>query len=362
MDPAARLRQQFPVFERIAYLNAGTCGPIPAAALRAGADIALAAAEEGRGKPYFDRFIALRDELRAGYAALLAAAAADVAVTSSTSDGIVRVLRGLDLRAGDEVLTAPDEHPGLLGPLGAARRELGITVRTAPLTRLHEEVSPATRLVACSHVSWVTGQTVLARELAAAAGPDVPVLLDGAQGLGAIPLDVEALGCAFYAGSGQKWLCGPIGTGALYISPAWRERLAVTGPVYPNLAVPADGLDAEPWPDARAHDAAAQSAEGLAFAVASHDVLAEAGWDAVHARGTGLAASLAEQLTASGRVVAPRGPTTLVSWETADAEAVRDRLAAQDIAVRNLPGTPYLRAAVGAWNDESDLERLLAAL
>jgi L-cysteine/cystine lyase len=70
------------------------------------------------------------------------------------------------------------------------------------------------------------------------------------------------------------------------------------------------------------------------------------------------AAALAEQ----GRTLAPRGRTTLVSWEDPDPAETRLRLAEAGVAIRNLPGTPYLRASVGAWNDESDLERLLTAL
>ena len=60
-----------------------------------------------------------------------------------------------------------------------------------------------------------------------------------------------------------------------------------------------------------------------------------------------------------GRTVAPRAETTLVSFEDDDPEATRDRLAAAGVIVRHLPGTPYVRASVGAWNDEDDLERLL---
>ncbi len=73
---------------------------------------------------------------------------------------------------------------------------------------------------------------------------EVPVLLDGAQGVGAIPVDVRALGCDAYAGAGQKWLCGPDGTGMLYVSPTLRERLEVERRGYGNLAEPDAGLDA----------------------------------------------------------------------------------------------------------------------
>jgi selenocysteine lyase/cysteine desulfurase len=75
-----------------------------------------------------------------------------------------------------------------------------------------------------------------------------------------------------------------------------------------------------------------------------------------------LAGTLAERLADHGRTVAPRGHTTLVAWEEDDPEATRDRLRDAGVIVRNLPGTPLVRASVGAWSSEDDLERLLAAL
>jgi selenocysteine lyase/cysteine desulfurase len=357
MDAAA-LRAEFPVLADFAYLNAGTCGPLPHAAVRATLDVLDRAAAEGRAKDYMETTLRLRTGLRAAYAAALGAEPADVALTTCTSDGVVRVLAGLDLGPGDEVLTAPDEHPGLLGPLASLRARRGVDLRAVPFAELAGAVGPRTKLVACSHVSWVTG-AVRPEGLAEL---DVPVLLDGAQGVGAVPVDVAALGCSFYAGSGQKWLCGPVGTGMLWIAPAWRERLAPVGTTYINLAEASLGLDSVPHPDARRHDTPALSAEACASALAAHDVLAAHGWPAVHARAADQAATLAARLADAGRIVAARGRTTLVSWEDADPEATRDRLAAAGIVVRNLPGTPYLRASVGAWNDEGDLERLMAAL
>jgi selenocysteine lyase/cysteine desulfurase len=357
---ATALRAEFPVVAERAYLNAGTCGPLPRKALHAVADVLGRAAAEGRSRAYMESMLALRDRQRAAYAARLAADPADVALTSCTSEGVVRVLAGLDLGPDDEVLTAPDEHPGLLGPLGTLRARRGVRIRMAPFGDLADAVGPRTRLVACSHVSWVTG--AVRPDGLVALGPDVPVLLDGAQGVGAVPIDVAALGCAFYAGSGQKWLCGPVGTGMLWISPAWCERLAPVGATYINLAEPGRGLESPPQPDARVHDSPAISAETSAAAVAAHDVFEEFGWPAVHERAHALAATLAERLQDARHTVAPRGDSTLVSWEDADPEATRDRLAGAGVLIRNLPGTPYLRASVGAWNDEGDLGRLLTAL
>jgi selenocysteine lyase/cysteine desulfurase len=357
---AAALRETFPVLDDHAYLNAGSCGPLPRAAVRAGADVVERALLEGRVKAYFEATLDLRARLREAYAALLRADPADVALTTCTSEAMVRVLLGIGLKRGDEVVTAPDEHPGLLGPLATLRERAGVEIRTAPLRDLADAVGPRTRLVACSHVSWITGEPAPA---ALAELPDeVPVLLDGAQGIGAVPTDVGALGCTFYGGAGQKWLCGPVGTGMLWVAPAWRERLAPAGLTYLNLEEPARGLDSLPQPDARRHDSPALSAELCAAALAAHDVLADIGWDAVHERGPRLAALLAERLAERGLTVASRGRTTLVSWEDPDPPATRDRLAAADVLIRDLPGTPYLRASVGAWNDETDLDRLVGAL
>jgi selenocysteine lyase/cysteine desulfurase len=355
---AAALRAEFPVLADRAYLNAGTFGPLPHAAVRAQLDVLDRAAAEGRFREYYDLKLDMAGRQRAAYAALLGADPADVALTTCTSEGVVRVLAGLDLGPGDEVLTAPDEHPGLLGPLGGLRARRGVEIRTAPFAELADAIGPRTRLVACSHVSWVTG-AVRAPGLAEA---DVPVLLDGAQGIGAVDADVRRLGCTFYAGSGQKWLCGPAGTGMLWIDPEWRERVKPLGTTYLNLAEPSAALDSPPQPDARRHDAPAVAAETHAAAAAAHDVFAAHGWASVQDRAADLAAELADRLAESGRTVAPRGRTTLVAWEQPEPEETRTRLAAAGVIVRDLPGSPYVRASVGAWNDQADLERLLDAL
>jgi selenocysteine lyase/cysteine desulfurase len=80
----------------------------------------------------------------------------------------------------------------------------------------------------------------------------------------------------------------------------------------------------------------------------------------VHERALRLAAHLAERLAADGATLAPRGRSTLVSWEAEDPAAAVERLLGNGIVVRALPGGPYLRASVGAWTSEAELERLLS--
>jgi selenocysteine lyase/cysteine desulfurase len=358
MDAPA-LRAQFPVLSRVAYLNAGTDGPLSTAATRAAAEELEREAAEGRTLAHFERRGELNRELRGAYASLLGCDAEDLALTTCTSEGLSLVIEGLQLGRGDEILTSAEEHPGLLGALSAARELRGVAVRAAPWSLLAGAVGPRTRLIACSHVSWMTG-SVAPAELAETG---VPVLLDGAQGVGAIPTDVRALGCAAYAGPGQKWLCGPDGTGMLYTTPELRERLAVTRRGYANLADPNAGVDASLHEDARRLDTLSLNAETVACALAAVRVLERFGWAALHERAHRLAAQFAAQLAARGRdVVGGVARSTLISFSSPDPHAERERLSARGVALRDIPGHPWLRASVGAWNDEGDLERLLEGL
>jgi selenocysteine lyase/cysteine desulfurase len=357
VDPSG-LRAQFPVLERLAYLNAGTDGPLPAKAAqaaRAELDRELA---DGRAAAHFERRAELSDSLRALYARVLGCDPLDLSLTSCTTEGMAQVIAGLVLERGDEILTSDEEHPGLLGALGAAQQLRGVAVREVPFAELANAVGPRTKLVACSHVGWVSG-CVAPSELGEV---DVPVLLDGAQGVGAVEVDVRALACDAYAGAGQKWMCGPDGTGVLFVSAELRERLAVTRRGYGNLAEPNAGLAAMPHEDGRRFDALSLNAETVACALAAGEILEGAGWAAVHERARKLAERLAEMLAAAGRAVAPRGATTLVSFASENAVEERAALAEQGVVVRDIPGRPWLRASVGAWNDEGDLERLLAGL
>jgi selenocysteine lyase/cysteine desulfurase len=354
------LRERFPVLAEHAYLNAGTDGPLPAAALHAALEELRREVRGGRTREHFDRRHALEDSLRDAYACLLGCANEELALTTCTSEGVSLVVSGLGLGRGDEILTSNEEHPGLLGALQAAHEVQGVSVRVVPLQELPGALAAETRLVACSHVSWVGG--ALAPAALAELPDEVPVLLDGAQGVGAVPVDVHALGVDAYAASGQKWLCGPDGLGMLYVGAELKERLQVSRRGYANLEDPGAGLAARLHPDARRFDCFALSAEALACGLASLGVLAEAGWEHVHRRARLLAERFAARLAEYGREVSPRGPSTLVSFASGDPPAERLALAERGVMLRDIPDRPLLRASVGAWNDERDLDRLIEAL
>ncbi|MGA2926081.1 MAG: aminotransferase class V-fold PLP-dependent enzyme [Solirubrobacteraceae bacterium] len=353
MTDAQAFRAQFPVLARVSYLNAGTTGPVPAAAAEAVHRRIDEEVTGGRcGRPYFDGVIGLARAQSAGYAKLLGCDPSDVALTGSTTDGVNTVISALDLRPGDEILTSDEEHPGLLAPLGRARRRDRVKIRVVPFAELAGAVSPATRLIACSHVSWVSGRVADTESLAATG---VPVLLDAAQALGAVPANVAELKCDYYAASGQKWLCGPEGSGCLYVNKERLDELLIPWPGYASLAAGEDPLELIPAEGARRFDHGFPPGLRSAWAVASLAVFERAGWEWVHERAARLAAALAEQLAARGLDVWPRGRSTLVSWQADDAAAQVERFAAAGYVVRSIPARGLIRASVGAWSSEDEL-------
>jgi L-cysteine/cystine lyase len=348
------LRAEFPVFEHLAYLNAGSNGPVPRRGVEAAERSMRHQATAGRGdKAAFESNGQRIDDLRARISTLLGCACPELALTGSTTDGVNAVLNALDFAEGDEILTSEEEHPGVLAPLASLRERRGVEVRLAPFGELAEAVSSQTKLVACSHVSWMTGQVVDSDALAAA---DALVLLDGAQGLGAVPTRVEELGCDFYAASGQKWLCGPNGLGYLYVRDELTRELPAPWPNYGVLTDSTRAFELDVHPDARRFAIGFPAPHQIEWGLAALDVLEEGGVDAIHARAGDLADRLAQAL---GERVAPRGRSTLVSWEDADPEATVARLHSEGVVVRNLPSSPYVRASVGAWSSEEELDRLV---
>jgi L-cysteine/cystine lyase len=353
------LRRQFEVLERVAYLNAGSDGPVPRRALERASQRLAVVLGQGRSSDVSARQLrAIQSALRSRYAGVVGADADEVALTHGTADGISTVLWGLHLRRRDEILISDEEHLSLLAPLAAVTKKFGVDTRVVPIGELAGAVSPRTRLVACSHVSWMTGQVA---DIASIVATGVPVLIDGAQGAGAIPLDVHALGCDYYAGSGQKWLCGPEGSGFLYVR---RDRQRNLSPPWPSVLSLGDVSDSGGGliyhSDARRFDTAAVVGPLATWALASLEVLAESDLSWVTEHGPRLAAGLAERLAAQGVTVTPRGDSTLVSWRASDPEHLVRHLAAHDVVVRSVIQRGLVRASVGAWNTEDDLDRLLA--
>jgi selenocysteine lyase/cysteine desulfurase len=186
------------------------------------------------------------------------------------------------------------------------------------------------------------------------------VLLDAAQGIGAVPVDLQALGCAFYAGSGQKWLCGPEGSGCLFVRADALEELTVPWPGYGSLADAKQALQSPPADGAKRLDHGFPPGMRSAWALASLGVFEDAGWEWVNQRAVALAAGFAQDLAERGLEVGPRGRSTLVSWKCSagDIDAEVARLAQAGFVIRSILSHGLIRASVGAWSSEDELARL----
>ena len=356
------VRAELPVLDRVAYLNTGSMGPLPRRTGAVMETLLRRDVEQGRsGSAYYEELISLRAGLRGALARILGTSEDAIALTTSTTEGCNIVLTGLGIGPGDEVVTTDSEHPGLFGGLKAS----GATVRIAAirdrpageaLEALERETTGRTRLFALSHVSWLTG-AVLPIERLARRG--IPVLVDGAQAAGAIPVDVTELGCDFYTVSAQKWLLGPDATGGLYVHPDRVEELRMTFPSYMSWEHP----DYVPQRGAARFDPGWIPVPSLAGLLESVAFAEEAG-DERFERACAMASRCRELLSRHVEVVTEPGQATLVTWRAAneEAEAVRDRLAANGVVVRDLPGLGWLRASCGFWTSESELERLAAGL
>ena len=351
-------RTEFPVLERLAYLNAGTNGPLARRTIEAMAAQERADLEGGRGGPaYFERALALRDEIRAKLAAAVGVPVESLSLATSTTNGCNIVLAGLGLTADDEIVTTDGEHFGLLGALAVSPARVRVAqVRELPpedaLDVLLREVTPRTRLLALSHVCWMSGNRFPIAELKEAG---LPVLVDGAQSAGAIVVDASRFD--FYAFSCQKWLCGPDGTGGLLIADP--ERLAIAAPSYLSQESYEPEGEFVARPGAARFDPGWTAPPSLAGLSAALDVAPEGRFE----RAAEMAARCRELLADRFEVVTAPDQATLVTFrvEGDSAELVK-RLFEQGVVVRDVPKLGWIRVSCGWWTTEGDLTRLLRAL
>ena len=359
------VRAELPVLERFAYLNAGTNGPLPRRTFEAMEASLARDLEQGRSsQEYFEAMLARREDVRAAFARFLQAPPETIALTNSTTEGCNVVLNGLGIGPGDEVVTTDSEHPGLLGGLVASGADLQVVpVRDLPVAEvagaLDAAITARTKLIALSHVSWLTGAVFPVESLA---GRGIPLLVDGAQAAGAIPLAVADLGCDFYTVSAQKWLLGPDVTGALFVRTERVEELRMAMPSYGSWEF-GDDYTYDPRAGAARFDPGwIASASGVGL-LASLAFAEEAGADR-YAHAAEMATHLRHMLDGSGwEVVTEPDQATLVTWKAdGDSKEVVARLAEAGVVVRDLPGRGWLRASCGFWTNHDDLERLLGTL
>lgn len=377
-EKVAAVRAQLPAVERTAYLNAGTNGPLPVAAHEALVAAAEAELERGRiGPGIYEGLHEGWKQLRAVIAGIFGADVDEIALMRSTTEGLNVALFGLDWNRGDEVITTNLEHGGLFSPLGLLAYRHGVTIRTVDLgygegdvaAQLAEAVTPRTRAIAISHLQWSSGAIMPLREVATEARRrGIVTIVDAAQAAGQIPVNLHELGVDAYALSGQKWLCGPGGSGALYVR---RDAMALIKPTYIRYG----GFDATGFVMPRAgaeryemgevyNPATRAQAAGLRWLVDevgldwAYDRIASLGrrcWD-------GLRQVPGVKVVTPGDRMAGIVCFTIAEWQ---AKAAADALGERGFTIRHVEQPPCpvsVRVSTGWWNTEDEVDRFVAAV
>lgn len=353
-----------------AYLDGANHGPLPRRSLAA-AQRALGWKRDPATLDDRDYF-RLPDRVRRAAAALLGCRPRDVALCTGASHGIGLVASGLDWRAGDRVLIPTGEFPANRLPW-LALRERGVEVDVVPPDELSGSLGPRTRVVSVGHVNFADGRRLDVEAIGAECRRrGVLLVVDVAQSLGVVPFDVAAVQPAVVAAAGYKWLLCPYGTGLTYVRPDCVGRLrppvlnwaTVEGADDFNRLV---DLEVRHRPGAVRFDVPETAAfiHGMAMAAAL-ELLGEVGVERIFEHCLRLCDRIIDGLPDPFRVASPLQPgrrsaiLRLVSDDPEHTAATWKRLGDAGVAVSLREGG--LRVAPGMWNDESDVDRLLAGL
>lgn len=243
----AEARTHFLIPAGVAYCNTGTLGASPREVVdaltqgirRLETELADWPYEQADGEP-LTGYQQLKDA-RAEVGRFINATADEIALTQNATMGMNFLANGLDLAPGDEVVSTDHEHGGCISPWRLLAKRRGIVLKELPLEpalgdgpdgvlRLFASaMTPRTKVVMFSQITSGLGARLPARELCALARErGALALVDGAQAVGQIPVDVKALECDAYVASPHKWMMAPKGTGILYIRRGLQDRFWTT--------------------------------------------------------------------------------------------------------------------------------------
>ncbi len=387
------LRNELPITSRVLYFQTGMNGPTPDSVLRtvneelaieSHSALAYSVPGAGTSRAQLER----EDTARADLASLLSVDVAHLGMTTNTAQAMHRVFRAIDWEAGDEICVSSLEHLSTFDAGQMLEQRHGVRVQTVEaehgdgdfLERLSLAISDRTKLAVLSQVSSPDGRRLPVREAADLAHQrGVPVVVDGAQAVGVYPVDVPALGCDYYVGSGHKWLLGPRGTGFLWVAPEqlsdFRPDLVPDVSLWQDPNTPAPPVTVRKRVEFNTYNHALVIGLGQAVGIAQ-----EIGLATIEARVARLSKQLRDEVSRWGgiRVVTPMaaeasaGITTL-AFDGVDDNGIREivtRLAEEDRVIVKFqwlsaparPGYSGMRISLAAFNTEDEIATLVDRL
>jgi len=240
-----KVRSQFNILDGMTFMNNGTEGPVPRCVTEANEKFFREIAENPSNNYRREEV----DVVRGIVAKFVNADPAEIALTRSTTEGMNIFTHGLDWKARDEVVYCNHEHGGGIGPYTTLAKRIGvkpvvITIPSPPtsvdeIVSLYDKaITPRTKVIMVSHMTYVTGLVTPVKELAdLAQRRGILISVDGAHPLGMMDLDLKAMNIHHYAAAGQKWMMCGTGTGVCYIRRDVQDR------IWPLMGPPGDPKD-----------------------------------------------------------------------------------------------------------------------
>ena len=369
-----RHRNLYPALGRYTYLNNASIQPLPAPVAEALHEFIRAASEGDPDALYHPE---VPSRLRATYARWLGCEAKDLALTTSTSDGLIKAVNAVRWREGDEILIPQNEFPSVVYPFKMAQMH-GARILYAgepgrPVTEedLLAAVTPKTRAVAFSWVSYSTGYKLDLSPLSSALkerGVEL-VFVDGMQGAGVWPPKLAQSAVDFFAFQAVKWIAGPNGTGALYVRPdLWSD---LDNPCLSWYSVPCcddysllTDTHLEPFSSARRWDGGTPPWIPMVGVQAYFDLLEPAGPEGVAARAAHVMDLLAHRLKHAGIgtlvPLSSSSASSIALLELPEAASMHQRL--KDAGILTSLRMGRIRVSPHVYNGAEDFDRLVAVV
>ncbi|MEQ9354896.1 aminotransferase class V-fold PLP-dependent enzyme [Coleofasciculus chthonoplastes] len=379
-------RQQFPALANKAYFNFGGQGTLPSRSLTAIQQAYEYTQEHG---PFSGKVNEWRLEqtqyTRSAIASELRTPPETITLTENVTVGCNIAFWGIDWQVGDRILLTDCEHPGIVATAEEIGRRFGVEVSTCPIMAtlnqgdptavIKQHLTPRTRLVVLSHILWNTGQVLPLKEIvetcrnAVTENAPIQILVDAAQSVGSLPLNLSELGVDFYAFTGHKWWCGPAGVGGLYVRPDVLEHLHPTFIGWRGITMDNRGKPIGWKPDGERFEVATSAYPlyvGLREAIATHQQWGtdQSRYEQICQRSQYLWQRLSQLNSVRCLLNSPpqAGLVSFVLTDSTPSSQLVKQLADKGFQLRTLRDPDCIRACVHYFTDYEEMDRLVDAI
>jgi len=364
-----RYRPEFPVTDRLIYLNHAAVAPLP----RRVADAMKKFADDAChfGSIHYQTWMDCYENIRVATARLIGATREEIALVKNTSEGICTIAGGLDWKPGDHVVAFREEFPANIYPwkrLEAKRVQVDWLSITDPVDRIAEACRGA-KLLAVSFVQYLSGFRADLKVLGEICKRNgCFFFVDAIQGLGAFPLNVEECHIDALAADGHKWLLGPEGCGVLYVRREWQDRIEPIEFGWTNPAGYADyaSRDMTLRADAGRYECGTLNTIGCFGLQAALELILEVSPEQIGPLVMARANEIAAGASAKGyEILGDRCPETASGIVSIRHPSIDSRMVVHELREKGISAAPrqgWVRCAPHFYISPDDIAKVVAAL